>query len=488
MAPPQRNGLVAAGHAQVAAAAADLLGAGGNAFDAAVAAGFAAAVAEPTLTGLGGGGFLLSHSAAGEEVLFDFFVDTPGRGLSARREPHFDAVTVRFPAADQVFHVGLGAAAVPGCLRGFLHIHARLGRLPLAEVLAPAIALARRGAAIDAFHAETLELLAPIVVGGPLTRALFAPHGRLLAAGDTLVNPDLADLLEVLPQEGDAPFYRGDLAARIAADAAEVGGLITLADLANYRVIERAPHRTTFRGVRVLSNPPPSFGGALVALALERLERRRLGEFGSADHLQAVAETLAEMEAHHADTLARPHSSGGTTHVSVIDAEGNVAAMTTSNGEGSGYIVPGCGVMLNNMLGEDDLHPGGFHGAPAGLRVASMMAPTLALEGDRPLLALGSGGSKRIRSAITQVLLGVLAFELPLAEAVAAPRLHLDGARFEVEPGFDERALGVIARRWDVNSWSARHMYFGGVHAVQVPDGAVGDARRGGVGMAVPEG
>jgi gamma-glutamyltranspeptidase/glutathione hydrolase len=466
-----------------------MLEAGGNAFDAAVAAGFASAAAEPTLTSLGGGGFLLAHSAAGEEVLFDFFVDTPGRGVVGGTEPHFEAVTVRFPGADQVFHTGLGSAAVPGCLRGYLHVHERLGRLPLAEVVAPAAALARNGAELDAFHADTVRLLAPIVTGSVASRALFAPGGRLLAEGDTLFNPDLADLLEALPTEGDAPLYRGELAVRIAADAAEVGGLITRADLAAYRVIERSPHTSHILGARILTNPPPSFGGALVALALELLEGRDLGAFGSAEHLCALAETLAAMEARHSATLNgdddRPGNSRGTTHVSVVDAEGNVAAMTTSNGEGSGYLVPGAGIMLNNMLGEDDLHPGGFHSSPPGLRVASMMAPTVALRDGLPLLALGSGGSKRIRSAITQVLLATLAFDLPLAEAVAAPRLHLGDERFEVEPGFDEVALAAVERSWPLNRWSAHHMYFGGVHAVEVPGQAVGDARRGGSGVVV---
>ena len=174
-----RRASVASGHPEVTAAASVILGAGGNAFDAAVAAGFAAAVAEPALTSLGGGGFLLARAASGQTTLFDFFVDTPGRRLPARRlEPHFLPVTVRFPASEQEFNVGLGSVATPGALRGYLHVHRRLGRLPLAEVLAPAARLAREGLPITAKQAYFLDLLTPIMTLTTAGRALYQPEGR----------------------------------------------------------------------------------------------------------------------------------------------------------------------------------------------------------------------------------------------------------------------------------------------------------------------
>ena len=170
---------VAAGHPRTTEAARDILRAGGNAFDATVAAGFAAVVAEPALTSLGGGGFLLAHTAQGQAVVFDFFVDTPGRGLRAGElEPHFLPVTVRFPGSEQIFNVGLGSVAVPGVLRGYLHVHRRLGRLPLREVLAPAIQLARAGVAINRKQAYFLDLLVPIMTLTAAGRALFEPSGR----------------------------------------------------------------------------------------------------------------------------------------------------------------------------------------------------------------------------------------------------------------------------------------------------------------------
>ena len=491
---------VASGHAQVSAAA-ELLRAGGNAFDAAVGAGFAAAIAEPALTSLGGGGFLLAHTAQGRSTLFDFFVDTPGRGGGAVGEPHFVPVTVKFPSSEQVFNVGLGSVATPGCLRGFLHVHRRLGRLPLAEVLAPAVALARDGLVMTELQAELLGMLGPIMTLTDPGRALYAPRGHMLATGERLANPALADFLEQLPAEGERPFYEGELARRIAADMAAQQGLLTAADLAGYQVIEREPLRADYRGHTLLSNPAPSFGGLLIALSLRLLEAAGPGgqPFGSPEHVQTLAGTLVEVSRRNAylatalapgaadPAVAARSFSRGTTHVSVCDRDGNIASMTTSNGEGSGYLAPGTGIMLNNMMGEDDLHPDGFHSAPPGQRVGSMMAPSLLLQDGRPRLALGSGGSKRIRTAILQVLSNVIDFDMDLAAAVNAPRLHWDGDALQVEPGFSAAALAGLAERWPVNPWDARNLYFGGVHAVTPAGASSGDPRRGGHALTLPE-
>jgi gamma-glutamyltranspeptidase/glutathione hydrolase len=176
---------------------------------------------------------------------------------------------------------------------------------------------------------------------------------------------------------------------------------------------------------------------------------------------------------------------GGTTHISVSDAAGNAASMSLSNGEGSGYVVPGTGIMLNNMLGEDDLHPEGFHAAPPGERVASMMSPTLVMAGDRVRLIVGSGGSKRIRTALLQVISNVVDFGMSVAEAVCAPRLHYDGEQVQAEPGFDPAALADAAGEHDINAWDEQNLYFGGVHAVEPSAGGQGDPRRGGAAAAV---
>lgn len=498
------KGVVASGHPCATEAAGEVLRAGGNAFDAAVAAGFVSAVAEPALTSLGGGGFLLARTAQGYACLFDFFVDTPGRGRRAGElTPHFLPVTVRFPGCEQLFNAGLGSAAVPGNLRGFLYVHRRLGRLPLTEVVAPAVQLARRGLSLNTHQAYFLNLLRPIMTLTPAGRTLFEPAGRYLQAGEHFSNPELAAFLEALPSTGDREFYEGGLAHRIAQDMNEGQGLLTEADLAAYRVIERQPLRAHYRSHQLLTNPSPSFGGSLIACSLRLLGACATAglRFGSPAHLALLVTVMEEVdrcrargdldlaefsEANLAKSLARVRTaSGGTTHVSVYDAQGNAASMTTSNGEGSGYLVPGAGIMLNNMLGEDDLHPDGFHISPPGIRVASMMAPSVLLEDDRVRLVLGSGGSKRIRTALLQIVSNIIDFGMDVREAVEAPRLHWDGACVQVEPGFAAESLAMLGQHWAINPWTVRDVYFGGVQAVSPTGKGAGDPRRGGNAMAI---
>jgi gamma-glutamyltranspeptidase/glutathione hydrolase len=429
-------------------------------------------------TSLGGGGFLLVRTAAGAEVVFDFFADTPGRGLPARElEPHFLPITVHFPDADQVFNIGLGSVAVPATLSGLLHGHERLATLPLAEVLAPAVELAREGLALNGHQAYVQGLLTPINTLTAPGRALYTPKGEPLCEGERFANPDLAAFLESLPADRGRDFYQGALARRIARDMHGGGGLVTEADLRAYRVLERAPLVARYRGMRLLTNPPPSRGGWLVARGLELLGRRQVAKlgFGSGEHLCALVSAMVEME----NLRLRP-ASGGTTHVSVCDALGNAASMSLSNGEGSGYLVPGTGIMLNNMLGEEDLHPAGFHASPPGERVASMMSPSILLEGDSVRLILGSGGSKRIRTALLQVISDTVDFGMGIREAVEAPRLHWDGEAVQIEPGFAEASVEAVRESWPANAWSERSLYFGGVHAVDPAQGGAGDPRRAG--------
>jgi len=479
--------VVASGHPATTAAAGAVLAAGGNAFDACVGAGFAAAMAEPALTGLAGGGFLLARTAGGEEVVFDFFVDTPGREPvgAAAAALDFEEVVVRFSGADQGFHVGLASVAVPGCLAGWLHVHRRLGRLPIEDVVAPARRLAADGVVLNAQQAHLLEILEPILTRSPEAAAIVAPGGRRLGFGDRFTNPELAAFLHDLDPAG---FAAPTLAAAAAEAMRAGGGLLTEADLRGYEVVERPPLAVSWRGHRLLTNPPPAFGGELVALGLLLLEERSgwPAAHGSVAHALAMAEAMVATDGVRAAgqvgaEVARRRATGGTTHISVGDADGNVATMTTSNGEGSGWVIPGTGVIANNMMGEDDLHPAGFHSSPAGERVASMMAPSMVVDaGGEVRLALGSGGSKRIRTALLQVLAATIDQDIALNEAVEAPRLHWDGGELHAEPGWAEDVLAALEERWPVRRWSQRDLYFGGVHAVVPGSAAAGDPRRGG--------
>ncbi len=474
------GGVVAAGHPATVGAAIGVLRAGGNAYDAAVAAGFAAAVAEPCLTSLGGGGFLLARTAAGEEVLVDFFVDTPGRGRTGPPPP-LTPVTLQFGNARQVFHVGHGSIAVPGCLAGYLHVHRRLGRMELAAVLEPARRLAAEGVVLGPDQAAVVRLLRPTFELTAEGRAMFVPADRPFADDDVYRNPQLAAFLEQVATGRVGGFHDPGVADRIGAAAARDGSL-TEDDLLAYRVRERAPLVVEVPGGRLLTNPPPSFGGRLVALAIARLEAEGpAGPAGSGARLVQLADALAAVGESHAGGLAPgPRSSKGTTHVSIVDADGNLAAMTTSNGSGSGVVLAGTGVFANNVMGEADLHPQGFHLDPPGHRVGSMMAPSILVRPGRPDVVLGSGGSERIRSALTQVLAGLLDDDLSLPDAVRAGRLHWDGEVVQIEPGFAPDAVATLARRRTVNGWVATDLYFGGVHAVDTAGTAVGDHRRGG--------
>lgn len=513
------HGVVAAGHPLTAEAGAVMLRQGGNAFDAAVAAVLAACVTESVLTSVAGGGFLLAHTAEGEDILFDFFTQTPRRKETAKALD-FYPIEADFGDAVQEFHIGLGSMAVPGNLAGLLTVHQRLGRLPLEAVIEPAVDYARRGVQLDGFRAYCLELLTPILTATVAAQQLYAPQGKILQQGEWLHMPAFADTLTHLVKVGFEAFYQGDYAHQIAADCARLGGYLTLEDFQTYQVIERSPLRMTYRDTTLLTNPPPSSGGCLIAFALKLLGQVEFGPLhhGSPEHLAMLTEAMRQTNQARRDGfdaslyqpniaewfLSEPHTAhyqqafrtavnkwGSTTHVSVLDDEGNAASVTTSNGEGSSYVIPGTAIMVNNMLGEEDLNPHGFHQWQPNQRISSMMAPTLLLQNQRPRLVLGSGGSNRIRTAILQVISNVLDFGMDLETAVKAPRIHWERQVFHLEPGFDQAALEAeqVGHSDELIWWQQANMFFGGVHGVEAtPDGTLagaGDARRGGAHVAV---
>jgi gamma-glutamyltranspeptidase/glutathione hydrolase len=495
------SGVVAAGHPLTAEAGAEVLREGGNAVDAAVCAALASFAVESPLTGFGAGGFMMIHRAV-ETVLLDFFVAAPGldgieRGDDLVPVPvHFDAETV------QTFYVGPVSCGVPGTAAGLEEALRRFGTVPLGDLVGPGIRLAREGAPVNVEQAYILDILAPIHERLEGTRELYAPEGRTLRQGEAFRFPELAEALERFGAEGSEPFYRGEVAARLSEHVVAGGGTLGRGDLAAYEAVERAPIRVPFRGAEVLTNPPPSSGGILIAYCLGLLER--LGEHSGPEQLvaamgaandargEAFSEALygtgleeglldaAVLNATTADLL------GSTTHISVLDADGTCASITCSNGSGSGVLVPDTGVILNNMLGEEDLNPLGFHAIVPGRRVPSMMAPTVVLRGGEIEIGLGSAGSNRIRSAILQTIVRAVEEGMAAEEAVRAPRLHYEQGIVQAEPGIDEDALARIeARGLPVLRRPAINLFFGGVQAVarDPSSGALsggGDPRRGG--------
>jgi gamma-glutamyltranspeptidase/glutathione hydrolase len=484
------RGIVAAGHPLTAAAGADALRAGGNAVDAALAAMLTSFVAEPLLTGLGAGGYMLVVPPGGTPVLLDFFVEVPGRGFDPVRRGELQAVEVSFGDAVQAFNVGAASCGVPGTPAGLWAAAERFGTLPLAQLAAPAAALARTGVEITPEQAYVFEILAPIVESSPEARERFMPGGRRMAVGDVWGDSELAATLERLGAEGPEPFYAGDIAETLVADLAARGGAVTAADLAAYEVIAREPVKVAYRDREVLTNPPPNAGGILLAYALVRLALEPPPP-GPAALLAAMRAAQDERTPEFLAGLAEPGFAerygtsrlGSTTHISALDVGGWACSVTCSNGEGSGVLVPGTGIHLNNMMGEEDLSPLGFFTHPPGRRLPSMMAPTVVLAGGRPQLVLGSAGSARIRSALLQVISNAVDYGMDAGAAVRAPRLHDEAGTVYAEPGIDlaelEAAGAVVAR------FRALNLYFGGCQAVErdPATGAMsggGDPRRGG--------
>jgi gamma-glutamyltranspeptidase / glutathione hydrolase len=484
------RGAVAGGHPATTDAGAWALREGGNAVDAAIAAVLASVVAESPLTGLGAGGFMLVHTPGGGATLLDFFVSAGGRD-GAVRSVELDPIEIDFGDTTQVFNVGPASCGVPGVPSGLAAAAERFGSMPLADLVAPAVGLAREGVEITAQHDYLFEILEPILAREPSGAAVYAPAGRILQRGERIVFAELAETLERLGDDGPGPFYRGDIAAAIAATVRERGGTLGAADLAAYETVVREPVRARFGGCEILTNPPPSSGGVLIAYALELLTRAG----GATDPISVVevmeraqqARTPEFLDGLYEDGFAARFLAdrlGSTTHITALDGDGGCASVTCSNGSGSGVFVPGTGIQLNNMLGEQDLNPFGFHDTEPGRRMPSMMSPTVALRDGDLVLGLGSGGSNRIRSAITQVILRHLGDGLDLTAAVRAPRLHFEAGVVHAEPGIDPAALDRLeALGHTVVRWRDRSLFFGGVHAVAAaqgrPEGA-GDPRRGG--------
>ena len=522
------GGIVAAGSRATAQAGAEVLARGGNAVDAAVAACLATGAGEPALTSIAGGGVMLYRDKkSGAFTVCDFFANAPGLGAPQDADRDFFPADVDFGPAVQRFHVGRAAAAVPGVIPGLMTALECWGRLPAAEVVAPVCEMLRGGAALSEFQAGTFDLLAPILTHSPATRALYAPQGQLLRAGDSFCNPDLADTLDALASGDWREVYRHEIGGLILRDfGVAAGGLISAADLESYRVEFRQPLVTPYRGATLHLNPPPAAGGHLVGLSLALLEAVPLAdlEWGSPEHRRALVAAMRVVEESrgvpgdpfagdglarwrvrfdevHRDLVATAPANGlggpgHTTHVSVIDGDGCAAAVTFTYGEGAGYVIGDTGIVMNNLMGEQDLHLEGFHRWPAGQRLATGMCPSAVVSPGGDLTVLGTGGSNRIRTALLQVITNLVDFGLPADEAVAAGRVHWEDGVLNAEvhdlPAGRAALAPVCTADDTLVVFDEASLFFGGVHlARRSPDGqltAAGDPRRDGAVVRVGKG
>ncbi len=504
---------VAASNQLAAEAGLRLAEVGGNAVDAALAAVVVAMVCEPGICSPAGGAFVTVAPADGSPpVTIDGNVEMPGRGLPREaRGQGLREVTTEY-GGNLVMTVGHGSVATPGALAALDVAHRRYGRAPWREVLAPAVDAAQGGFPLGAASAYYLRYVHDSVYGWhpDSYAALHDAAGRLLARGATVEVPHLADSMRLIADEGADAFYRGDIAARIAADMAAHGGLLTAADLAVYEPVERPALPVRCGDWQLWTNPPPAIGGPVLAAMLTLLADRPHGAWRAEDvaELAAVQDCLLGYRLEHldvtddrlaaaqrlldlvgADGVAALGGPPSTIHVSTVDAEGGACAVTSSTGYGSGVMTPGTGLWLNNCLGEPELNRGGVHLLPSGERLPSNMAPTVGHTPDGGVLAIGSPGADRITSALLQVLMSFANGGLDLAAAIARPRLHvrrIDGdSMVEYEDDLVLPPLPLPA-----HSHGPASMYFGGVGAaLREPDGtlcAEADPRREGYAAASP--
>ena len=522
-------GVIAAGSELTAAAGAAMLQRGGNAVDAAVAAAFASFIAEIGVVHLGGSGIAhLYNPQSGRSLVYDFFSNTPGLNGPQLPALDFNEVTIDFGATTQNFHLGRASVAVPGNIAGLCQMAEDYGRLPLATLLQPALKLAKEGLPLAKFQADTCTLLQPLYTHTAGMRAIFSPNGRMIQPNEKLFVPDLYDTLQTLAREGAAYAQSGALGQAFIADQSANGGLITPDDLDHYQVYKLDSIRLPYRGYEILLPPPSSTGGVLTAFTLKLLSHFDMQKrpHGSASHLQLLYEVMVatnrardlweeaieslpvaeaigrflddsfveryagEVEAALSSKTASPFAPeppapNNTSHLSVVDGDGLAVSLTTTAGESAGYVVPGTGYIPNNMMGEADLHPHGFHSRPAGQRIPTMMTPVIVLKDGQTRLVLGSGGSIRIRSAIMQALSNLLDYGLTLDDAVNTARVHVEDGALQCEAGFDPEAVAELeGMGYPVNRWPTRSIYFGGAHSVSRTENgrlvAAGDNRRGG--------
>lgn len=493
----RRGYAIACGHEKTLEVAEIVLQEGGNAVDAAIAAYMAAFITEPCMASAGGGGFaVVGMVESGEVQMVDFFCHTP-KHKDLERPVDYVPIEVDFGDAVEVYYVGLASVATPGSIAGMYALHRLYGSIPMRELIQPAIELARNGVEVDRFQAVDFHLLRNIFKQSQRGRELFYQNGQIKQQGDRFYPDRMADFLDALGREGQDLFYKGEIADRVARDMAQHGGFLTREDFEDYRVNIRRPLSFSYNDVRVFTTGYPSLGGALMNIYLANIPPRsphiiafdrkvRAGMI--CDSLlkqpERISEALEKINPDAREVFQGPVATRGTSHLSVIDGEGNAIGITFSIGEGSSYFIPDTDIHMNNMLGEPSLVPNGPHTWPINVRLMSMMCPTLVRGGELGRVILGSGGASRIPYMISQVI-EHLGHGERLEEAIRQPRMHVEDGVIQVEPGLSWLESKESWKGYRIQKWSDYSMYFGGVHAVRRRGElleACGDFRRHGVG------
>ena len=475
-------------------AAREVAAEGGNAVDCALAASLLTINAEPGVCALGGSAFITIWSDGQDPITVDGNVAVPGKGLSdAERGGGAVEITLDYGGGITTL-VGPGSVAVPGTLAAMEDAWQHYGKVPWTTIFAPTIRACRDGFPLSAACRYYLGYSGDVIFGRSKDghRALHHDDGRLVDAGDTIVVPHLADSLDAIAREGARIFYEGDIGKAIADHCRAGGGVLTREDLASYRALERAPLVNTIGDWQLATNPPPAVGGSVLtamllacadldierwdSAALQRLidAQRACLDFRQrnldlADNVGPEAARL--VEAARDGSLLSRWTSASTVHTSVVDDSGNGCAITASSGYGSGEMPAGTGLWLNNCLGEIELNRRGLDAGPPGARLPSNMAPSVARR-DGAVLAVGSPGADRITTAMQQFLINYLQLGMPLGDAIAHPRVHVDTSGDVVQLKA-EAGLPLPDVDLPVSIFPELVMYFGGVGAA-VYDAASG--------------
>jgi gamma-glutamyltranspeptidase / glutathione hydrolase len=509
------KGIIAAGSQATAEAGAEMFRRGGNAVDAAVAGCFATSAGEPSLTSLAGAGLMLYRNGkTGEMTICDFFADAPGLGgRIPPAELDFSGVELDFGPTTQTFYIGAGSSAVPGVLPGICQALERWGSKPLAEIVEPAIHSLTEGAVMGPHQARAAKLLEPILSREEPSRKQYCPHGHILAEGERFISSDLADTLKTMASMGWREFYEGRMWPMMLNQfGLAAKGTITEEDLKAYSVRFYSPLEGQYRGSAVYSPGAPATGGQMIELMMAMLNEVDLSTLvmGSAEHTRTLAlimQVADEARAKKAlgetkrwverfgvirhEKLSSVRAEGGgnnsTTHISTMDSEGNAASVTFSYGEGNAHLIGNTGIMMNNLMGEEDLHPQGFHLSEPGKRLSTMMSPTMVVDPGGKTIVIGTGGANRIRTVIVQMVSKLMDYGMAPKEAVAAARIHYEEGVLNAEvydmPCGGEDLMGLGAN--ELICFSEPSLFFGGVHMVQMDaDGELSgaaDGRRGGV-------
>lgn len=464
--------VISCGHKLTAEAADRILRKGGNAFDAVAAASFASFSTEPMLTSAAGVGCALLRFPGGKTKAVDFLADFPSLGNKVKPIKK----EVSFGDETQIFHLGYGSIAVPGNLPGILHIQKNYGALELGDILTPAIEYAKANK-LNAMQAFVLRILEMFCLYTEESREVFEREGRLIREGETIRNKKLAGFLEMLAedQKKTLDFYNEKLKETLERQRSS----LVFNDVKSYRVREHEPIHTEYEGHEIDLFSPPSAGGPLISYGLELLEKKNPSRYrhNSAEHIRILAEVMRKCDSKRTEKFFRDIL-GNTTHISIIDKDGNAASLTMSNGQGSGIMIKDTGIMLNNFAGEPDLMQYAKLYRP-GKRMTSMMTPTIISTGEKLEAVLGSGGSNRIRSAILQAVSNLIDFNMEPEKASNSSRVHFEDNILQLEYGIKESVCKELAKEYKTNKWSNKNLFFGGVH-IATPEKGGGDKRRGG--------